>query len=866
MAGISKYVRFGLRADENLADLPDANQALTNILDDLVPGVPFIPADIKVITGLRNTEINLDDLSELGTQLKTFIPQIQVVDPDTGVITFRDGNAEPVVPTVTVKDEITNKKVVLGDPPYALGGSGPNSFVIPTSQFNASAYENTGAYKTPTQMFNLASDEVVKDEDYWIDGRYAFASTLHDSFTTPFGALSFEGYYVVEPTRPLRVEANGYFLIERDPTNTNNWEPVYYVNSGVNPPLPNDPSDPTGKISATITNTSGLADQTEFQVDAVTIRTLAAGMYFSWDNGVDVSKFRIGSLDHEELTVSILPQEGGQSGLDASAATSFTIYCYWDMGEDILNTGNFYLDPIFSGDAQHYRMTVWWPEPGDLGYNPAIVRSYGSLFAIFDNGDSGADDFLPYVYWYKTEQNQDSVPYTYEYFIQNKISERKKKTDFYVENLRPIFIRYTPQTEVNKVVKASSSNLGVSIKLNYLGDYAFRGVTGSEASLTVGDYLVFVGGGNVYYFQVFEKISDVVFVDPAKDKPSTINPGSFIIGNDIDFWPLSSKGLIGIFKNKNGNQTATTAASMTYAASYTDNATQDFLFKDIKADNLFLSLPDPTSSTKRYMRRAVTYEYIDENDNGVFAYTHPIEGTETGELLNNRPFAVYNHKGLSDNSISLQCFGVYGKEMMTYPQANVGQNKLHVTDLEGITVGDAIQYPGFIPQGVNNWTTVSSVHPVPASPTPGSAWDTGELDVNLNPIYKPYILLSANLLANMPKSYTLVFIPVSYIVNAPNGYILTGTNGFGQLAGELEDKSYCILPLNTAPPFLGTATGLSTKPDYPHLIIDYQLYCEGLQLNNATVGQVTNATTATTSSGFKIKDYSTGLYYTMLSV
>ena len=58
----TKYLKFGLRADKNLADLTNPNSALSNVLDNLSSALDengastgFSVDDIKPTQGLRNT-------------------------------------------------------------------------------------------------------------------------------------------------------------------------------------------------------------------------------------------------------------------------------------------------------------------------------------------------------------------------------------------------------------------------------------------------------------------------------------------------------------------------------------------------------------------------------------------------------------------------------------------------------------------------------------------------------------------------------------------------------------------------------------------------------------------------------------------
>ncbi len=126
---ISKYTRFGLRADKNLSDLPDSNAALGNILNDFdTDADKFTPEDIKVIDGIRNTGIDANDFSQIGNAERYYTPTI--VNED-GVKVASD-IPQIIRPLQTITDGIEGQRVLLGEPPYAIGGSGPRAVVAPS--------------------------------------------------------------------------------------------------------------------------------------------------------------------------------------------------------------------------------------------------------------------------------------------------------------------------------------------------------------------------------------------------------------------------------------------------------------------------------------------------------------------------------------------------------------------------------------------------------------------------------------------------------------------------------------------------------------------------------------------------------------
>lgn len=126
---ISKYTRFGLRADKNLSDLPDSNAALGNILNDFDTETDkFAPEDIKVIDGIRNTGISASDFSQIGNAERYYTPTII---NDQGVRVASD-IPQIIRPLQTITDGIEAQRVVLGEPPYAIGGEGPSAVIAPS--------------------------------------------------------------------------------------------------------------------------------------------------------------------------------------------------------------------------------------------------------------------------------------------------------------------------------------------------------------------------------------------------------------------------------------------------------------------------------------------------------------------------------------------------------------------------------------------------------------------------------------------------------------------------------------------------------------------------------------------------------------
>lgn len=121
-----------------------------------------------------------------------------------------------------------------------------------------------------------------------------------------------------------------------------------------------------------------------------------------------------------------------------------------------------------------------------------------------------------------------------------------------------------------------------------------------------------------------------------------------------------------------------------------------------------------------------------------------------------QPIYIYSEKGVTDNSKTNFCSGVFGTTLAS--QAAVG-NTLSMTSNAGIVIGQVVQYGDAIPAA----TTV-----------------TGITGTTVN--------LSADILYIIPINSTITFTP----------------------AGTTLNKEICVIPFDTAPPFEGTTAGLKT--------------------------------------------------------
>lgn len=198
-----KYRRFGLRSDQNLNDLQSPLTALGNILNDLDQG--YVPEDLLVIDGIRNTQVRTNDIAELNGLVE---------EVSSG------NNLVPIEPLITIKDRIDNLKVVTRDPPYLRGGQGPQAFLIPSSEI----LEKTEIDESTTgeELVDLTNPNVIGPTKFWDSGEFRLGIKIAPSFSNTFGGIQWQGY-MSSRISSIGIETTGLYLIEEDPNNTGDW-------------------------------------------------------------------------------------------------------------------------------------------------------------------------------------------------------------------------------------------------------------------------------------------------------------------------------------------------------------------------------------------------------------------------------------------------------------------------------------------------------------------------------------------------------------------------------------------------------------------------------------------------------------------
>ena len=822
---VSKYLRIGLRADKNLADLPSKQTSLGNILDDLIPNQSFIPGDLQVINGLNTTNIWAEDLKELVELSVQYSP----------LYTDSNGNLSflapvDIEPRIRAIDKIKNDKVILGDPPYKLGGKGPIAKVFPSGALISPGSARLSHANTiaPDDIFDASHAGIITTQEYWMDGRFGFNQAFHPTFGDSFGGISWTGWLSNGSSRKPDFECNSFFLIEKYNSATTTWETVKCVAE----------EEWTATVLA---DNSG--DTTKASFNQGDRKHLMIGVQVGTSSGSPTHEIvDIDNADDDLVTLQAL-----SGAADLTLSQNDTLYLSTTIGDTMLTANNFrHTDEMAQGDTQQVRITVWYPKPAD--FDPAkTVPNFPSFGMRYDLGvdidivndnDDPDTEYAPYNYFYENKAGAVNAPVvdnTFTHFSRNVLSPRNKSSSHYFLNEQPVYHRYTPKLKVNEVSrfnKGTGNYEITSCSLTWRGNTRFTGADSVMREIEVGDILLFTMGGfatasgthgasnDHFFLQVSENNRiDTLFVEPYKFSSQGVaeNVGYIMtqygiaVDDVVKFYVVDSKGLIGLYSQINTTVSTPGTASQQYNlrkiknSDYQDPSlsSTDYFETDIRPGDLFanLSLLDQSNGNAAqqqpfWFEKITTVDYSPAD--GLIIDAEPFQTSATPSPSRTKTQygygLVYAHRGLTDLSTITECVGVIGHEV-----ASTSSNSANVTllTIDGIQTGMKVYFAGIDPNNpvVPDGTTVQSINT-------GTKTVTLSNSVSLN------------------QSVTLVFAPSTSTSN----------------------KEGCIMPLNTAPPFVGTDTGLETSGSAPHLVVGGDFEISGIKFDDATSVEVTPST------------------------
>lgn len=630
-----KYLRLGLRRDNNLSDVTNSTIALNNILNDLAQeGDIFGAEDLFIsIKGLINTDVRNIDLTDLANQ--------QVI--------YYDASRIPsfVNPLVTIKDQIDNYKLVTGDPPFLSGGDGPNAYFIPSDSINVVTANSVG-----TELYDNTKP-IFGPYKFWTDGEFTLTNYVFENFPDADGMVKWEGFFAPEINvinNLITVESTGLLFVEVE------------INGAYETLLNIFAAD------RALTYTAASADTLTSLDMGDQYKHIGVGDLVKEVNGVDVS-----SSDIRVTSVNINNQTIGLSSGVTLEVGENTILFSFNVGDESI-VSRFQFESLFLESKIPIRIYNWWPIP--------ITGTNVSRNTIFRYSTTGSDS-LQYTYFFsqaQSESQNDLLPESIEFFFNNYLQPKKRRTSEEVFVDDQISINYQPPTLVtNKRISSGTitSQTGVDISSSNLFTNA-----------QVGDYIYVPNSPGEKIFQINRKITNSrVYLE---GNPDTID---VIVSQTA--YVIDHLGLIGIYDG------VTAGSVVTLSEMSSIFPVQDGNGYSIVRDDMLLS--NLVSST--YFVRATN---MTEGAGSVQVDTLTVT---TPQTIADGAIFVYSDKGLIDRSKVAFCAGVTAKEVAT--QAAAGATEIVLTDVTGITTGTFIQFDGTIPDEttidgiVGNTVTIS---------------------------------------------------------------------------------------------------------------------------------------------------------------
>lgn len=195
------FTKFGLKRDLNLGDIPEREQALNNILDDLRGSADsFIKEDLDFLEDLNLSRVSLNTFTQFADSA---VEETTVVDGIT-----RNSVYEPII---SVENRIDRAYFTTSDP-FFFGGGGPRARYYDNDKFSRSVVGDVST----DYLLDLATFDV--EDDFWERGNFEFQSKYNVQLLSLYGGVVYEGFFKPIDTAnyTFRVTTGTYFKFEFD--------------------------------------------------------------------------------------------------------------------------------------------------------------------------------------------------------------------------------------------------------------------------------------------------------------------------------------------------------------------------------------------------------------------------------------------------------------------------------------------------------------------------------------------------------------------------------------------------------------------------------------------------------------------------
>lgn len=281
----NSFRNIGLRRDQNLGDLENADEGLTNLLNDFATGNDtYISDDLtQAIKTIRSYPVTQDEIIALANI--TFKNTYYDLDLEASV-------TAPAIPLVTVKNQFDRIKLEAGQDSY-FGGS---PFGLQAKFYNTSQLSPVTP-GDPDPVTALVGNEVPKDEkQFWLDGEFIWDNKINSQFENQQGAVIWEGYITPEGNGDLfvNIKTTGHLIIQIEDNNGVMQNIVWNDGPSYDFVLAN-----TQSFSTVVSGKEGIMNRDNLKLYTDSART-EPNLYWQGDTrGVDPSNDRISLTDFD---------------------------------------------------------------------------------------------------------------------------------------------------------------------------------------------------------------------------------------------------------------------------------------------------------------------------------------------------------------------------------------------------------------------------------------------------------------------------------------------------------------------------------------------------------------------------------------
>lgn len=637
--------------------------------------------------------------------------------------------------------------------------------------------------------------------DFWEEGTFEFPLGIHPNFTDTFGGVQWEGYQDGKFDN-INFLTTGFFMLEEDVYDNENWTIAKAITS--------ETVYPIGKIKlASTTNEFGITvTRVEFSTRDDYVRVAELMSISLSGQGCQVQRlyrlYNSASGSHQyfadlDIDASVTETEG--TYVDPGDVTSYINFS-WRLGVPIETGDSIHYTVPARGKRRRVRYSVWWPTNNEV---------YGLSRLEELNQDAIP---MSFNFFYKNSSSTDFTTYrhSFPFFMENKLGPRSQDSAFSTTVDDIVSIEYAPSLlttdkffDFVEIANDSHSITGELIEVTEEGTVSSTTSSAFFENSKEGDWIVVrpatdPSGSNprrMLAYQVIDSTGTGVSTVPDTYRTEV----GVALHEKHGAMLVSNTGLVGIYKHEATTGTGVRASSLSYADYKVLPEKLDAGTNAMNRDVSIISIGDivhiaDLGSTIIPLFPSKTHKYAFsvvhiETDNTIHLKGHPDNDNDLTDALKGtiQPgiMAVYSSKGLVDQSVRAECIDVFGRAATVTREISPVTNKIFLNS-NGVTVGDFVQLSGSIPAD----TRVSSV-------------------VVTSDVTTSYILLAdangvdVNITSEITVGQTVVFITPS----------AANSQGYGGA-----EKEYCVVPLNTAPPWEGTSSGLSTTSTFSSLVVN----------------------------------------------